>query len=171
MAAAFSGAAELAGFFLAHSVWSVSDPKSGPLIPLAAFTTPDGKRQMMRFVADKLEEGVAQARAAIEKPPAGALHGVYVFDGLVTLPQDGVKRDALIANVVAYGTPQRTLEIVLPYRRADDPKGFAVYKPKFTAQTGLENADLQSAGGDLFRGVDAHEQGSAVWNKHLDQSI
>jgi hypothetical protein len=53
-------ATELAGFFAAHAVWSVSGGEI--LIPLIAYETADGKRQMNRLVAERVEEGAARGK-------------------------------------------------------------------------------------------------------------
>ena len=69
-------AAELAGFFAAHAVWSVSDGDT--LIPLVGYETADGKRQMNRLVADRLEEGAVRGKAWLAKPPEPAVRAVLV---------------------------------------------------------------------------------------------
>ena len=170
MPSSFGNAAELAGFFLAHAVWCVSDKAGGPLVPFVGMSTKDGKQTLTRFVSEEMEEGVAQARKAVEASADKALAAVVVYDGYITLA-DGVKRDALLAELTEYGAPNRTLQIALPYRSPKAKEGFAVFKPKFVGASGLDQAELQAAGADLFRGVDAHEEGVKVWNAHLDQSL
>src|SRR5262249_49789040 len=105
--------ANLAGFFLAHAVWSVSD--GGPLVPVVA-TERGGKRAMQRFVADRLEVAQQQAQHALDDNPGHADRAVMVFDGYVR--GGGRRVDALIAVAVDYQAGVR-LEIELLYRPAD----------------------------------------------------
>ena len=53
-------ATELAGFFAAHAIWSVSDGET--LIPLVGYETTDGTRQMNRMVSERVEEGAARGK-------------------------------------------------------------------------------------------------------------
>lgn len=62
-------ATELAGFFTAHAVWSVSDGET--LIPLVAYETADGKQQMNRLVTDRVEEGGTAAKSGWRRIPIG----------------------------------------------------------------------------------------------------
>ena len=73
--------AEHAGFFAAHGIWCVSD--DGPLIPMLAFERANGKREMIRFVLDKLEAGLPEILAA----PADA------WAGIVVRPVSGARLD------------------------------------------------------------------------------
>jgi hypothetical protein len=161
----FDDAARLAGFFMAHGIWCVSD--GGPLVPLVAYEGSTG-RQMVRLAAERLEDSVAQGQKWLETNPAHALRAVMVHDAFVTF--DGVRRDALIATVLAYEGDRRKLEIVVPYRPVDAPGGFAVYRPKFVNAVGLSADNLSPLGDCFFEGVDGHEKGAAVWNQHIDQS-
>jgi hypothetical protein len=45
-----------------------------------------------------------------------------------------------------------------------------VYRPKFIFGTESTPEEQRALGEAFFRGVDSHKEGSAVWNKHLDQS-
>lgn len=56
-------ASELAGFFAAHAIWSVSDGET--LIPMLAYTTEGGDRKMERLVGDDLDES---PRFRVHKP-------------------------------------------------------------------------------------------------------
>jgi hypothetical protein len=158
---------ELGGFFMAHAVWSICD-SGEPLIPLIGFEGAGG-RNLIRFAAEDLTIGVASGRRWIEENPDGAARAAFVFDGFATF--EGVRKDALIMTIVEFGPPRRTLEVIVPYRPATAPDGFAVHRPKFTAADGFSGEDLAGAGDAFFRGVDAHEQAAAVWNAHLDQSF
>jgi hypothetical protein len=161
----FDKAVELAGFFLAHAVLSVQE--GGALIPMVAFEQ-DGKRNMVRFAAEDLADGVASARAFLEMNEPNAEHAVLVCDAYVTYGD--VKKDTLLASVVEYHGAKRSLTIGIPYTPGKGGNVFAVHKPKFLEQKGLES-ELNGLGEALFRGVDAHEEGGQVWTAALDQSF
>ena len=158
-------AAELAGFFAAHGVWSVSDGET--LVPFVAYETAGGKRQMNRLVSNRVEEGAARGREWLEKNPDHAVRAVHVFDGFITLKSG--KTDALILTVRDYTNGEAEITIAVPYRSAKDAKGFAVHRPKFLGFKGAE-PDWQKVGEALWLGIARHEFGAAVWNKHLDES-
>ena len=102
-------ASELAGFFAAHAIWSVSD--GATLIPMLAYT------------------------------------------------------------VRAYFAPTSTVILAVPYTpKGDESPRFRVHKPKLLEWSHCEDFDQRRALDAFFRGVDAHEQGAAVWNAALDQS-
>lgn len=158
-------ATELAGFFAAHGVWSVSDGET--LIPLVAYETADGKRQMNRVVTDRIEEGVTRGKEWLAENPDHAARAVLVFDGFITLKTG--KTDALIVTVRDYTRGEAEITMAIPYRPASDAKGFAVYRPKFLGFKGAE-PDWQNVGEALWVGITKHENGAEVWNRHLDES-
>jgi hypothetical protein len=60
--------------------------------------------------------------------------------------------------------------VVSPYHNARDAGGFAIHRPKLLNPVGLPD-DLRPVIKALYRGVDAHEEGSKAWARHLDQSL
>jgi hypothetical protein len=159
-------AAKLAGFLAAHAVWCVSDGET--LIPLMGFETPDGKRQMHRFMADRIEEGVRQGQDRLSRNEEGAARAVLIYDGFITLPTGKV--DALLVDIRDHGSPSRSLVMAVPYRPASCPQGFAVHRPKFLSFAGPE-PDYQTVGAAFFHGVDSHDKAAPVWSRHLDESV
>ena len=158
-------AVELAGLLAAHAVWCVADGEV--LVPLVGMRLPDGTTTMLRFVADQLEDGVAQARERLAANPEGATSGVLIYDGFVTLPTG--KTDALIIEAHRFGPQVHTYSSVVPYRNAASPGGFAVFRPKIV-RVSLQNPDFDALVGAFFRGVDQHEKDARVWADHIDQS-
>lgn len=156
---------EFSGYFAAHAVWSVSDGET--LIPLVAFETPDGKRQMKRLVAKRIEDGVAQGKEWMATNPDGAVRAVLIYDAFITLERG--RTDALVvtARDFAHGNMEMTLAV--PYRAASDSKGFAVHRPKLLDFKGTA-PDANRLTQALWRGIAKHEKGAAVWNAHLDES-
>jgi hypothetical protein len=146
-------------------VWSVNDGEI--LIPLVAYETTDGKRQMNRLVTERVEEGAARGKQWLAKNPDGASRAVLIFDGFITLPSG--KTDALIVTIRDYTQGEGEITVAVPYRPARDPKGFAVYRPKFLGFKGPE-PDWQKVGEALWKGIDKHEKGAEVWNKRHDES-
>ena len=159
-------ALELAGFFAAHAVWCVSD--GAVLTPIGAREGPGDQRQMNRFVTDPLEEGVAHGKAWLDAGAEGSDAAVLVYDGYVTLSAG--KTDSLLLDIRRFGREPAQVLMAIPYRNAGHPDGFAVHRPKFLSQSGLENPDYALLGDAFFKGVDQHEQGAAVWNARLDES-
>lgn len=159
-------AAQLAGFLAAHAVWCVSDGEM--LIPLIGFETPDGKRQMHRFIADRVEDGVREGQERLASNPDKATRAVLIYDGFVNLSTGKV--DALLVDIRDYGSPSRSLLMAVPYRPASSPQGFAVHRPKFLSFAGPE-PDYQAVGSEFFNGVDSHGEGAPVWSQHLDESL
>lgn len=159
-------AAKFAGFLAAHAVWSVSDGET--LIPLMGTETPDGKRKMDRFVADRIEQGVREGQDRLNRNSAGATRAALVYDGFITLPTGKV--DALLVDIREYGPPSSSLLMAVPYRPASSPQGFAVHRPKFLSSSGTE-PDYQKVGSAFFEGVDSHDKAAPVWSRHLDESL
>ena len=160
-------AMQLAGHFAAHAVWCVSD--GGPLIPLLAEESAAKGRLMTRFAADMLEDGAAQGQARLDANPEHAERAVLVYDGFATLPEGRI--DALIVVIRDYAAPANTLTMALPYRPMESPEGFAVYRPKFIRWSGATEPDYSALADAFFNGLDSHQQGAAVWDKHSDGSL
>jgi len=155
----------LAGFYAAHAVWCVSD--GATLIPLVGFSTANTDRKMTRFVSDDLTQAVAMGRDWLAKNPEQATMTVLVIDAFITL--ESGKIDALLLEMRDL-TAGIELTMAVPYRNAESPRGFAVHKPKVLEWNGEPDA-LNPIVEAFFDGVDQHEQGAAVWNARIDQSI
>jgi hypothetical protein len=154
---------ELAGYFGAHAIWCVSDADT--LVPMLAVQRPDGSVQMTRFEGPELQASVSKARDELESNSGGNVLAALFYDAHVNLP-DG-KTDAVMVEIVEYPSGKRA-SIALPYRHASHPDGFAVFRPKFLGIP--DPARSQLLGEALFRGVEKHEKGAAVWSSHLDES-
>lgn len=159
--------AQLAGFFAAHGVWSVSD--GATLIPMLGYEHANGERGMTRFADGDLGNAAQRGREALEANQHRAERAVLVVDGYVHL--DAGKVDALIVEAVEYGPARRSLTMAVPYRPVPSPEGFAVYRPKFLGITGMDRQEAAGLGEAFFAGVDAHEPAATVWNAHLDESM
>lgn len=60
-------AVSLAGFVLAHAVWSVSDLLEGELLVPLAMTEKAGQRELHRFEAETQEQAIASGKTAMGK--------------------------------------------------------------------------------------------------------
>lgn len=156
--------AQLAGFFTAHAVWCVSDGET--LIPILAFEKRDGSRQIRRLSTPDREAAVAQGHEWLETNPEAAARAVLIYDGFVHEGES--QREALVVEAQRFSGEGRSLTVAIPYRSAQSPEGFAVYRPQFLSQGPDESfAHLADA---FFRGLARHKQGAEVWNAHLDES-
>lgn len=112
--------ADLAMFALDHALFSIEE--GGPLIPLVLAESAAG-RNGHRFLADTLEDGLAQARRFVGTD-AGWRRAALAYDGYLT--RDGDRRDAIyvlawdrdtatavsVAHRYVPGQPDRPLERV-----------------------------------------------------------
>ncbi|MGH6931391.1 MAG: hypothetical protein ACREEE_03040 [Dongiaceae bacterium] len=158
-------AVEFAGFLLAHAVWSVSEGSS--LMPMLGYCA-GGERTLLQLESGRIEDMVAQGTEFLAANTQNASHAALIYDGYARLPEG--RMDALVADVVAYDPPRRTLQIIVPYRHADSDDGFAVHRPKFQgiAAATINSREITAA---FFHGVNSHEEAAPIWNRFLDQSI
>jgi hypothetical protein len=167
----FEGAAELAGYFLAHALCRVRDGEMlSPLIGHERVVVDSGERAFthLRFEALDPRESLRNAEQWLETNPQEVARAVLVHAGEFLWL--GERHQALYSRVVDFRRPVRSLEIVTPYRLATDHEEFAVHRPKLFEPRGLPQ-DLAAIVKALFRGIDAHEEGGKTWSRHLDQSI
>jgi len=157
--------ARLAGFFSAHAIWCVSDGST--LIPMLGHSSEGGERAMKRFVADDLREAVEQGKARLETNDMKADDAALLYDGRITL--GGEKVDAILIEMRAYFSPASEIVMAVPYT-PPSAAGFRVHRPKILSWRDCDDFDQQAVVAAFFEGVDAHEQGSKVWNAALDQS-
>jgi hypothetical protein len=156
---------ELAGFFMSHAVWCVSMGES--LIPLIGFEDRKGWH-LLRMLDKRLEAGVERGDQWVESNPERIARAALIFDGYYTGAAQ--RTDALAAKVVQYGQERWYVQIIVPYRHAKSPAGFAVHRPKFRDDG--ENEDRKDwLMGAFFRGSDLHHQGAEVWHSCLDESL
>ena len=87
---------DLVSMALDHGFGSISDGKSGPLIPFVLFETADGSRQLNRFVADDLQQSVQRALEHVEQLDHQVVRYAVAYDGYVTM--SGTKWDAILVQ-------------------------------------------------------------------------
>lgn len=151
-----SGIPELAGFFAAHAVWSISTGEV--LIPMLGIEAGDGARTLIRFEGDSLHEAVRTATEELEANTKGAAHAVLVFDAYATLPTG--RTDALMLRARSHAHALR-FSMVIPYRPAE--AGFEVRRPEISELEGAHPGAAEISR-RFFAGVDAHPQGAMFWS-------
>jgi len=134
-----------------------------------AYSDENGERKMDRLViADDMEKSVALGKARLESNELDATDAALIYDGRI--PINDQKFDAIIIEVRAYFSLASKAVMAVPYQPSSQGK-FRVFRPKFLQWEGCEDFDINQVVNSFFAGVDAHENGAAVWNKSLDQSI
>ena len=84
-------AAVLAGFVLAHAVWSVSDLPNGDGFVPVAIVVVQGERQLRRFVADTPEEAVSKGRAELRAAMSNAEAWAFAHDAVTATVDQGTR--------------------------------------------------------------------------------
>src|SRR5258706_8641614 len=93
--------ADLVFLALDHGVESVRDG-DGPLIPFVIFEQ-DGKRELHRYAAERLEDCERQAREAVATLPPSVTAYALAYDGFITV--QGTKFDAILVEASERGRP------------------------------------------------------------------
>jgi len=154
---------ELAGFFTAHAVWTVTLQK-GALPPMLV-TESAGERTLLRFDKEEsMELAVDKARELLEASAKDTERGIVLYDAFVTLNDE--QYDAIIVQGLEHLPGDLKVEIVQPYRPPNADGGFAVMQPKVSfpqAQVGFAE-ELTEA---FFRGLDSHEEGGPIWTQSI----
>ena len=156
----------LAGFFAAHAIWCVEDGET--LIPILAYSTADGERQMERLLLnDDLAASVNLGKEKLGTNPMSADHAVLLYDGRITL--EGEKKDAILLEMRSYVSPGSEAMMAVPYT-PPSAGGFRVHRPKLLLWKNCGGFDMKAAVEAFFEGVESHEKGSKVWNDCRDDS-
>jgi hypothetical protein len=158
--------AEFSGFLAAHAVWSVSSGET--LIPMAGIQQLNGERSLVRFMAERFEEGVEKGRAWLAENGRTAARQVLVFDGFIRLGDEKV--DAIILEGVDHAHAGKKMTWMVPYRPAKSPSEFAVHRPKVSLDAETTDQAANALHDVFWEGVDAHTEGAAIWKARLDQS-
>jgi hypothetical protein len=159
-------ASQLAGFFAAHAIWTVSD--GDMLAPILGYTTEDDEQHMERLVVDDdLAASVVYGQQKLESNDMDAIDAVLIYDARI--PVGTEKMDAIVIEMRSYFSPESAAIIAVPYT----PKAagsFLVHRPKLLEWLHCEDFDRTMALQSFFEGVDDHEQGATLWKACLDPS-
>ena len=120
------------------------------------------------IVDDDLEQSVLLGKHKLSSNDSDVNDAALLFDGRITF--NNSKLDAIIIEVRCYFSPESEAVMAIPYT----PKAagqFRVHKPKLLAWNNCEDFEFDAVMQAFFDGVDAHEEGAAIWNQCLDESI
>ena len=159
--------AELAGFFAAHAVWSLTESPEGLFVPMLAYGLPDQRHVMERFADLSTDAAVIAARQKLHANEMKAADAVALYDGRV---QNGSEKvDAILAELRCYAAPEAEAMIAVPYT----PKSsgtFRIHIPLLVIWKNCEAFNKELLMQTFFKGVNGHEQGSRIWNASFDES-
>ena|SRR6266446_8929025 len=103
----------LAGFVLAHAVWSVSDlPKGELLVPLAIIEK-NGQRELLRFEAETQVQAIANGKATLAKRQGDADAWAFAREG--QFKEEDKYVDVISVDVWAKGMPA-SITFVQPFQ-------------------------------------------------------
>lgn len=157
---------KMAGYVTSHAIWSVGDGET--LIPLVGSVDAENKREMVRLMMGSAA-AMASGMESVSNLRPGVLGAAFVRDVVATL--DSGKTDALAVEIRFAGTGGRRVEVLLPYRHAKHPDGFAVHRPKVTELDGISSDAVEGLMNAFFDGLESHEQGGRLWReKYVDQA-
>lgn len=153
-------ASELAGYFAAHALWSLSDAET--FHPILAYTTEDDAKHMERIITPTAEEAVEYGRKQLDHSDKDPTDIVLLYDGRVTGDEP---RDAVIIELRCYAFPWAKATYGVPYAPKASGR-FAVFRPVVLRWEDCADFDLDRAFERFFAGADAHETGGALWRAH-----
>ncbi len=152
----------LAGFVLAHALWSVSDlPKQELLVPLAIVETSQG-RQLLRFEAATQEEAIAKGKAHVSKLGADVTAWAFAREGLV--PEGSGKVDVISVDVWAKGM-DKPITIIQRFEPYANRQHFRVIGVPEVVVNGvvLEQSKAQETVEAILRGTLSHSKVAPLW--------
>ena len=160
-----NGAAELAGFFSAHAVWSVSDGEA--FVPIYGMQHAKTGRSMERLALDLLEDAVSAGHQRLAENPHKAECAVLIYDGRI--PWDGEKLDALIVEFREFAVPANAMVLAIPYTPLSRDHEFVVHRPAVLQLPDHLESQAPEIFEAFFAGVTQHDKGAAVWREHMRQ--
>lgn len=153
----------LAGFAMAHAVWSVSDTTDDELLTPLAIVVRDGQRQLLRFEGDTQLQAIEVGKQTIAEQAAALEAWAFAREGAMRLHgSDDPPQDVISVEFAARDMPPAFA--VLEFRRSNAANGFRLLgQPVFI----LEGTILESvppALSDAFmEGIQSHAHASPLW--------
>jgi hypothetical protein len=158
----------MAGYCAAHSIWSVCDGET--LIPLVGYLGVDDRCSMERLAMGPLA-ALVQGERKLLSLDASQLGAVLIKNGRQPSRLAAANQDCLILDVRFAHAPQCRLQYVLPYRSGHHELGFAVHNPVLSDCQGFDAEQVEILSEFFFKGLAAHEQGSAIWHSHYQSQL
>jgi hypothetical protein len=158
-------AALLAGFVLAHAVWSVSDlPKSDLLVPLA-IVEKAGKRQLIRYEAETQEEAISKGKAEMRKLSADPNIDAWAFAREGQYKEGDKYVDVISVDAWAKGmtTPISFVQKFQPYASG---KFKLLGEPWVVIEGKVQGSSIsKDLIAKLNRGVQSHPKAAEHWSE------
>lgn len=152
----------LAGFVLAHALWSVSDlPKGELVVPLAVIETNEG-RQLHRFVAQTQVEAIAKGKNYLSKLGPGVTAWAFGREGLMN---DGKNKvDVISVDAWAAGM-DKSITLIQRFEPYGNRGHFrALGEPDLVINGVIQkSADSQKWTDLVLRGVLSHPKVAPLW--------
>ena len=151
----------LAGFVLAHAVWSVSDlPKGDLLVPLAILEK-DGQRELLRFEAETQVQAITNGKSTVAKRQADV--DAWAFARENQFKEGDTYVDVISVDVWAKGmsAPITVIQRFQPYAKDE-------FKVIGVAQVVIEGRVQNTAAASqliaqLNRGIQSHSRAAKLW--------
>jgi hypothetical protein len=137
-------ATDLAGFTLAHAVWSVSDTTPSELLcPLAFIDGPDG-RTLTRFEAPSQEAAIHSGKVAMAELTRKGVAWAFAREGTWRTSESSAGDDAIIVDTWVPGL-SHPVSIVQLFQRASAGQGFRVRSAVLVVDGALAPEPLAAA--------------------------
>lgn len=168
-----AGALQLAGFLLAHGVWTIAEQPAGErYVPQALCETAAGERRLISFDAATPDQSLADARGFMGSA-AGQFAECAVARQADVAYGEGRTTPALVIELTAAGSD---VTIVQAYRSASATDGFRLLGDEVL----LDTRGQPLSHGDTNAGIAALREGAAdhpgieerwqAWNSGRDPS-
>jgi hypothetical protein len=163
-----TGAMQLAGFLMAHALWTTAElPAEGVYVPQALCQTAGGDRQLVSFDAPDHKQSMEQARAFLESTAPGYADCALAHEALIDTGVDTGHGavNALVIDLFEGGNPLVT--VVQPFRPAAEAGGFRLLGNEVLIDTRGPVPPLQAdaAIGPLHEGASDHPGLGEQWAK------
>jgi hypothetical protein len=160
-----SAALYLAGFTLAHSLWSVSDTKPTELLVPLMIVEKDGERTLQRFEAATQVEAIEAGKAASEKLIGQVDGWAFAREGTTRIVgTSDVPKDVISVSLWIKGM-EKPIVVVARFERATASHGFQVIGSPVISIDGKQLADetAKPLVEDIIQGVLSHKEVTKLW--------
>lgn len=154
---------KMAGYYGAHAIWSVADGET--LIPMLGYLATNNRTSMQRLAMESAA-AFALAETQLSSPGADNRGVVFIRDAVIKLASG--KTDSLALDVAFTDRPAVRLQVLIPYRHAQHPAGFAVHRLQVTRADGIPEGDIQGLINAFVDGIDSHPQGGALYRERYE---
>jgi hypothetical protein len=154
-------ALRLAGFALAHAMWSI---RGGHTLATLAFADHDGSRDLVRYVDAEIAATLVMAHEDLAERLVGGGLAALVYDGYATI--DGGRTDALIVEVIAPHdvTVGKVIQQYEPGRRSRIPViGLGGHARAIGPPQLDRDLDVPGAMEAIVEGARSHPDGAGFW--------